>query len=85
MTSNISSTSALNDLGAKQAGWHLPAHLLAAVQAQATLEGVTTDAIAARVVEIGLRELGLMPNGRCSVRTGLCGSGPTPLPMQQSS
>jgi len=26
-----------------------------------------------------------MPNGRCSVRTGLCGSGPVPLPVQQQS
>lgn len=65
------------------AGWRLPAVLLAAVQFQAGVEGVSPDVVAARVVEAGLNELGLMPNGRCSLRTGLCGGGPIPLPVQQ--
>jgi len=65
------------------AGWRLPAVLLAAVESQARVEGVSADEIAVRVVEAGLNELGLLPNGRCSLRTGLCGGGPVPLPIQQ--
>jgi hypothetical protein len=65
--------------------WQLPAALLEAIEHQAATEGLPAERIAARVLEAGLIELGLMPNGRCSVRTGLCGSGPVPLPVQQSS
>jgi hypothetical protein len=32
-----------------------------------------------------LIELGLMPNERCSGRTGLCGNGPVALPVQQTT
>lgn len=63
--------------------WHLPEVLIEAIDKQAATEAVSSEVIAARVVEAGLSELGLLPNGRCSVRTGLCGSGPVPLPMQQ--
>jgi hypothetical protein len=65
--------------------WQLPAALLDALEHQAGTEGLPAERIAARVLEAGLTELGLMPNGRCSVRTGLCGSGPVPLPVQQNS
>jgi hypothetical protein len=65
--------------------WHLPGGLLDALESQAAIDGVTADVIAARVVEAGLIELGLMPHGRCSVRTGLCGGGPVPLPFQQTA
>jgi hypothetical protein len=54
--------------------WQLPAALLDALEHQAGTEGLPAEQIAARVLEAGLIELGLMPNGRCSVRTGLCGS-----------
>jgi hypothetical protein len=64
--------------------WRLPAVLLEAVDNQAALEGVPAEEIAVRVMEAGLSELGLMPHGRCSVRTGVCGAGPLPLPIQQS-
>lgn len=64
--------------------WQLPAWLLNTLEGQADIEGLPAERIAARVLETGLIELGLMPNGRCSVRTGLCGSGPVPLPVQQS-
>jgi hypothetical protein len=64
--------------------WRLPAVLLEAVDNQAALEGVEAEEIAVRVMEAGLSELGLMPRGRCSVRTGVCGVGPLPLPIQQS-
>jgi len=65
--------------------WQLPAALLDVLEHQAGTEGLPAQRIAARVLEAGLIELGLMPHGRCSVRTGLCGSGPVPLPVQQSS
>jgi hypothetical protein len=72
-----------NDDVPQPASWRLSAVLLAAVESQARVEGVSADEIAARVVEAGLNELGLLPNGRCSLRTGLCGGGPVPLPIQQ--
>ena len=65
--------------------WQLPAGLLEALEQQAAIEQLPPDLLAARVLEAGLIELGMMPNGRCSVRTGLCGSGPVPLPVQQLS
>ena len=65
--------------------WQLPAALLDALEHQAGTEGLPAEQIAARILEAGLIELGMMPNGRCSVRTGLCGSGPVPLPLQQTS
>ncbi len=65
--------------------WQLPAGLLEALEQQAAIEELPPDLLAARVLEAGLIELGMMPNGRCSVRTGLCGSGPVPLPVQQQS
>jgi hypothetical protein len=58
--------------------------VLEAVENQAALEGVQAEVIAVRVMEAGLSELGLMPHGRCSLRTGVCGAGPLPLPIQQS-
>lgn len=63
--------------------WKLPEELLHPLLMQAALENVPVDVVTARVLEAGLIELGLMPNGRCSVRTGLCSGGPVPLPMQQ--
>ena len=65
--------------------WQLPAVLLDALKRQADIEELPAEQFAAHVLEAGLIELGLMPNGRCSVRTGLCGSGPVPLPLQQNS
>ena len=65
--------------------WQLPAALLDALEHQAGTEGLPAEQIAARMLEAGLIELGMMPNGRCSVRTGLCGSGPVPLPQRQTS
>ena len=65
--------------------WQLPAALLDALEHQAGTEGLPAEQIATRVLEAGLIELGMMPNGRCSVRTGLCGSGPVPLSLQQNS
>ena len=65
--------------------WQLPVELLDALEHQAGTEGLPAEQIAARILETGLIELGMMPNGRCSVRTGLCGSGPVPLPLQQTS
>lgn len=65
--------------------WHLPAWLVEALESQAASEGQQLDLLAARVLEAGLTELGLMPHGRCSVRTGICASGPVPLPVQQDS
>ncbi len=65
--------------------WQLPAALLDALEHQAGTEGLPAEQIAARILEAGLIELGMMPNGRCSVRTGLCCSGPVPLPLQQTS
>ncbi len=65
--------------------WQLPAGLLEALEQQAAIEELPPNLLAARVLEAGLIELGMMPNGRCSVRTGLCGSGPVPLPVQQQS
>lgn len=63
--------------------WQLPLELVQVLESQACIEAVAAEVIAARVVEAGLIELGLMPHGRCSVRTGLCGNGPAPLPFQQ--
>jgi hypothetical protein len=63
--------------------WQLPDGLLEALEHQAAIEELAPELLAARVLEAGLIELGIMPNGRCSVRTGLCGSGPVPLPIQQ--
>ena len=65
--------------------WQLPAALLDALEHQTSTEGLPPEQIAARILEAGLIELGMMPNGRCSVRTGLCGSGPVPLSLQQNS
>ena len=65
--------------------WQLPASLLDALEHLAGTEGLPAEQIAARILEAGLIELGMMPNGRCSARTGLCGSGPVPLPLQQTS
>ena len=65
--------------------WQLPVELLDPLEHQAGTEGLPAEQIAARILEAGLIELGMMPNGRCSVRTGLCGSGPVPLPLQQTS
>jgi hypothetical protein len=84
MATEIGSETATDKGVPQPAGWRLPAVLLAAVESQAAVEGVTPDVIAARVVEAGLMELGIMLHGRCSVRTGLCGGGPIPLPIQQN-
>jgi hypothetical protein len=65
--------------------WELPAELLHPLRRQAELESVPVDVVTARVLAAGLIELGWMPFGRCSVRTGLCGGGPVPLPIQQQS
>jgi hypothetical protein len=65
--------------------WDLPAELLDPLRRQAELESVPVDVVTARVLAAGLIELGWMPYGRCSVRTGLCGGGPAPLPIQQQS
>ncbi|MFN4866074.1 MAG: hypothetical protein ACK5GZ_07120 [Cyanobium sp.] len=46
--------------------WQLPAALLDALEHQAGTEGLPAERIAARVLEAGLIDLVLMPNGRCS-------------------
>ena len=46
--------------------WQLPAALLDALEHQAGPEGLPAERIAARVLEAGLIDLVLMPNGRCS-------------------
>jgi hypothetical protein len=46
--------------------WQLPAALLDALEHQAGTEGLPAEQIATRVLEAGLIELGMMPNGRCS-------------------
>lgn len=83
MASDTGSQAVSNGDMPQPAGWRLPPVLVAVVESQARVEGVSADAIATRVVEAGLNELGLLPNGRCSLRTGLCGGGPVPLPIQQ--
>ena len=65
--------------------WQLPAWLIEALESHATSDGLSAELLAARLHEAGLIELGLMPNGRCSVRTGLCGNGPVTLPVQQNT
>ncbi|MFQ6540310.1 MULTISPECIES: hypothetical protein [Aphanothece] len=80
-----SSTDLTHAAGLKPVHWHLPEALLDALRSQAAIDGVAVEVIAAWVVEAGLIDLGLMPNGRCSLRTGLCGGGPVPLPIQQSA
>lgn len=83
LATHSSSANAISAPDLLPARWRLPALLLTAVESQAAIEGVAADVIAARVVETGLRELGLTPHGRCSIRTGLCGGGPEPLAIQQ--
>jgi hypothetical protein len=70
--------------GPQAANWQLPPQLLSVVESQAALEGVAAEVIATRLLQAGLNDLGLQPQGRCSLRIGLCGAGPVPLPLQQN-
>ena len=63
--------------------WHLPQALVSKIEALAEAEGCAPEVIAARILAAGVAEAGLTAAGRCSVRTGLCSEGRTPLPIQQ--
>lgn len=64
---------------------NLPEALVLCIRDQAQLEGVAFVDVVRRLLEIGIAEQGLTVSGRCSLRTGLCSQGPTPLPVQQAS
>jgi hypothetical protein len=62
---------------------NLPRHLLTSLQNAARSQGISADHL---VVDLLSRELDPLHKpgaGRCSLRTGLCSEGPTPLPLQQ--
>lgn len=67
----------------RQVHWHLPQELVTHIEALAAAEGSPPQRIASRILAAGVAEAGLTAAGRCSVRTGLCSEGPTPLPIQQ--
>jgi len=71
------------DAQQRQVHWHLPVPLVERIEALAALEGSAAETIAARILSTGSADVGLTAGGRCSVRTGLCSEGPTPLPLQQ--
>lgn len=61
----------------------LPRQLLSVLEDEARSQGVSQERL---VAEMLTRQLGSIPHkgaGRCSLRTGLCSEGPTPLPLQQ--
>ncbi|MFM8544774.1 MAG: hypothetical protein ACKOAP_07275 [Vulcanococcus sp.] len=64
---------------------NLPESLVLCIRDQAQLEGVAFADVVRRLLEIGIADQGLTVSGRCSLRTGLCSQGPTPLPVQQAS
>ena len=82
---HFKATATMDRSGLTPVRWQLPAWLIEAIESHAASEELSAELLASRVLEAGLIELGLMPNGRCSVRTGLCGNGPVPLPMQQNT
>ncbi|MBM5800842.1 MAG: hypothetical protein ACKOCM_02045 [Cyanobacteriota bacterium] len=63
--------------------WNLPQGLVSQIEALASAECCSPEVIASRILLAGVAETGLTAAGRCSVRTGLCSEGPTPLPIQQ--
>jgi hypothetical protein len=67
----------------RQVHWRLPVELVERIEALAAEEGNEAEAIAARILSTGSADVGLTAGGRCSVRTGLCSEGPTPLALQQ--
>lgn len=68
----------------RQVHWHLPLEVVNHIEALAAAEGSQPELIASRMLSAGVAEAGLTAAGRCSVRTGLCSQGPTPLPLQQA-
>jgi len=78
-------TATMDPSGLTPVQWQLPAWLIEAIENHAASEDLSAELLASRVLGACLIELGLMPNGRCSVRTGLCGNGPVPLPVQQNT
>lgn len=65
--------------------WMLPTTVLQTIAAMARAEQSEPQVIALRLLERGIAEQGLTTTGRCSVRTGLCSQGPTPLALQQEN
>jgi hypothetical protein len=68
----------------QQVLWSLPRSVLSAIEGLAAAEGTAVETMAEQILRRGIAEAGVTPNGRCSVRTGLCSEGPTLLPIQQS-
>jgi len=68
----------------RQVHWSLPVELVRSIETLASSEGIAAEAIASRILGRGIAETGITPAGRCSLRTGLCSEGPTPLAIQQT-
>jgi len=67
----------------QQVQWFLPAELVRSIETLAAAEGIDTEQIASQILSRGIADAGITPAGRCSLRTGLCSEGPTPLAIQQ--
>ncbi|MEB3297480.1 MAG: hypothetical protein VKL23_08095 [Cyanobacteriota bacterium] len=61
----------------------LPSHLLRSLEDAAQSQGVSPDHLMVDLLSREFDPLHQQGAGRCSLRTGLCSEGPTPLPLQQ--
>ncbi|MEB3307184.1 MAG: hypothetical protein VKK98_03430 [Cyanobacteriota bacterium] len=61
----------------------LPTHLIRSLESAAQAQGISTDCLVADLLAEEFDPYNKPGAGRCSLRTGLSSTGPTPLPLQQ--